>query len=305
MRRLALILLCSLMSLLHAEDDLQVELKFYKQAYRINEDIPVQILVYNISDKPQDIYVSPFIYETFFFDIRTTRNIPVPLRDDFAINRASLVSDGARVRKITLMPGESFSRDILINEWFDLSEVGYYSLTGLFYRRPDLTNEVRQSFTYKLLIKPPQVVEESIARDQLQRQENFQSLTKLPPYEAVADMWDAKSKKDWERFLFHIDAEKLIMAFDDYKEAYLSARTGKYRLQVVEDFKKYLTVHWQDRIIQYTIKEATIKNTEAEVVSDVTFAVRSQSYILRYYFKLYQNVSGQWLVYDYSVVRIQ
>ncbi|MCX7882781.1 MAG: hypothetical protein N2314_06130 [Brevinematales bacterium] len=297
-------LLCFLVASFYGED-LQVELKFYKQAYRINEDIPVQILVYNLSDRPQEIYVSPLVYETFFFDIRTPKNIQVGLRDDFQIARSSLASDVAQFRKIVLLPGESFSRDININEWFDLSEVGYYSIHGLFYRRPDLTNDVRRSFTYKILIKPPQIIEESVAKEELRRQQEFQSLMKLPPYEAIADMWDAKSKKDWERFLFHIDAEKLIMAFDDYKEAYLSARTGRYRLQIVEEFKKYLTVHWQDRILQYTVKEATIKGTEAEVVSDVEFAVRSQSYILRYYFKLYQNVSGQWLVYDYAVVRIK
>lgn len=304
MKRFSLFFLWLCFSPLFAQD-LQVELKFYKQAYRINEDIPVQILVYNLSDRPQEIYVSPLVYETFFFDIRTTKNIPVGLRDDFQITKSSVLSDVGQFRKIILMPGESFSRDININEWFDLSEVGYYSINGLFYRRPDLTNDVRRSFTYKILIKPPQVIEESVAKEDLRRQEEFQTLMKLPPYEAIADMWDAKSKKDWERFLFHIDAEKLIMAFDDYKEAYLSARTGRYRLQIVEEFKKYLTVHWQDRILQYTIKEATIKGTEAEVISDVEFAVRSQSYILRYYFKLYQNISGQWLVYDYSVVRIK
>jgi hypothetical protein len=304
MKRFSLFFLWLCFSPLFAED-LQVELKFYKQAYRINEDIPVQILVYNLSDRPQEIYVSPLVYETFFFDIRTTKNIPVGLRDNFQITKSSVLSDVGQFRKIILMPGESFSRDININEWFDLSEVGYYSINGLFYRRPDLTNDVRRSFTYKILIKPPQVIEESVAKEDLRRQKEFQALMKLPPYEAIADMWDAKSKKDWERFLFHIDAEKLIMAFDDYKEAYLSARTGRYRLQIVEEFKKYLTVHWQDRILQYTIKEATIKGTEAEVISDVEFAVRSQSYILRYYFKLYQNISGQWLVYDYSVVRIK
>ncbi|MFN3660371.1 MAG: hypothetical protein ACK4TN_03930, partial [Brevinematales bacterium] len=90
-------------------ENLQVELKFYKQAYRINEDIPVQILVYNLSDKPQEIYVSPLIYETFFFDIRTTRNIPVELRDNFQITKSSLFSDVGQFRKIILMPGESFS----------------------------------------------------------------------------------------------------------------------------------------------------------------------------------------------------
>jgi|YNPMSStandDraft_1061717.scaffolds.fasta_scaffold00040_18 hypothetical protein len=285
--------------------DLQVELKFYKQSYRINEDIPVQILVYNLSDKPQEIYVSPLIYETFFFDIRTTKNLAVPLKDDFIIKRENLVSDYAQARKIVLMPGESFSRDILINEWFDLSEVGYYSISGIFYPRPDLTNDMFRSFTYKIAIKPPQVIEESVAKEESKRQAEFQQIQKLPPYDAIADMWDAKTKKDWERFLFHIDAERLIMAFNDYKEAYLSARTGQYRLQIVEDFKRYLTVHWQDRILQYTIKEASIKGTDAEVVSDVEFAVRNQSYILRYYFKLYQNTAGQWLVYDYSVVRIK
>lgn len=285
--------------------NLQVELKFYKQAYRINEDIPVQILVYNLSDQPQEIYVSPLIYETFFFDVRTTKNTPVSLRDDFLVQKSSLVADNALSRKMVLMPGESFSRDININQWFDFSEVGYYTIHGLFYRRPDFTNDMSRSFSYKILLKPPQVVEEAVSQEDLRRQEEFRALQKLPPYEIIANMWDAKSKKDWERFLFHIDAEKLIMAFDDYKAAYLSARTGKYRLQIVEEFKKYLTVHWQDRIIQYTVKEAAIKGNEAEVVSDVEFAVRSQSYILRYYFKLYQNISGQWLVYDYTVLRIK
>ncbi|URA09466.1 hypothetical protein [Thermospira aquatica] len=299
------LLLCCMAGALYATDDLQVELKFYQQAYRINEDIPVQILVYNLSDKPQEIFVSPLIYETFFFDIRTTKNTPVELRDDFRVEKALLASDLASARQIILMPGESFSKDININEWFQLSEVGYYSINGLFYRRPDLTNEVQRSFTYKILIKPPQVVEEAVVQEDIKRQENFIALQKLPPYEVIANLWDAKSKKDWERFLFHIDAEKLLLAFDDFKGAYLSARTGRNRLQIVEDFKKYLTVHWQDRIISYSVKEAIIKGKEAEVVSDVEFGVRSQSYILRYTFKLYQNVNGQWLIYDYSVLRIK
>ncbi len=299
------LLLCCIVGVLYATEDLQVELKFYQQAYRINEDIPVQILVYNLSDKPQEIFVSPLIYETFFFDIRTTKNTLVELRDDFRIEKASLASDLASARRIILMPGESFSKDININEWFQLSEVGYYSINGLFYRRPDLTNDVKRSFSYKILIKPPQVVEEAVVKEDIKRQENFLALQKLPPYEVIEDLWDAKSKKDWERFLFHIDAEKLLLAFDDFKGAYLSARTGRHRLQIVEDFKKYLTIHWQDRILSYSVKEATIKGTEAEVVSDVEFAVRSQSYILRYTFKLYQNVNGQWLVYDYTVLRIK
>jgi hypothetical protein len=286
-------------------DGIKVELQFFTQTYRLNEPIPVLVNVVNTSYTPFDFYVSPMIYETFFFSVKTPRNEDIKLNDRFRILMDEQYSPSEDFRKIILAPGESFSREIDITRWFEIKEAGYYVIKGIFYPNPDIRRHPFESINYKILVRPPAEVEERVADEEAHRITRLAEIKKLPPYDAIADMIDAKMRKDWERFLAHIDTERLIMSFQNFAEEYRSARTGRYRLDVINRFERYLTVHWQDRILSYEVRRTEIERERATVTADVEFRVRQFSYVLRYDFMLYQNHEGQWLVYDYTVTRIR
>lgn len=287
------------------DPDVQVELQFYKQTYRLNEPVNVLINVVNSSSQPVSFQVSPLIYETFFFEIRTPRNEIVPLLDVFQVQMKNNASSSGDFRDIILQPQESFSRIIDITQWFDIKESGYYIIRGLFHNNPDKQGEFLSSYDYKILVKPPLLVEKKLSEDEQQRVTELENVKKLPPYDVIADFLDAKMKKDWERFLAHVDPERLIASFQEYYSAYENARSGKYRLEVLEEFKRYLTVHWQDRILSYKIGSSQIQDDKATVVCDVDYTTKTLMYGLRYTFSLYRNHMDQWLVYDYNVLKIK
>jgi hypothetical protein len=237
--------------------------------------------------------------------MKTPRNEDVSLLDAFQVEMKNYVSPSGDLREITLMPQEQFSRIIDITKWFDISESGYYYIKGIFYPNPDRKNDSIESFNYKIFIKPPLIIEKQISVEEQERQAEFENIKKLPPYDVIDDFLDAKMKKDWERFLMHIDAERLIKSFTEYYNAYQNARSGSYQLQVIDNFKKYLTVYWQDRILSYRILESHIMENNATVVADVDFKVNLITYSLRYTFSLYKNHQGQWLVYDYSALKVK
>ncbi len=285
--------------------DIQLELRFFQQTYRLNEPIDVLINVVNISDKPISFFLSPLIYDSFFFTLRTPMNELIPFLDIFQVNMKDNSSSSGDFREIILLPRESFSREIDITKWFDIKESGYYYIKGLFYPNPDKKSEVFESFNYKIFVKPPLLVENKLSEEEQSRVIEFENIQKFPPYDVVEDLLDAKMKKDWDRFLSHIDPERLIMSFQDYYSAYQSARSGRYRLEIVEEFKKYLTVHWQDRILSYKVVESNIKEDKATVTCDVDYKEKLFSYTLRYTFYLYKNHLNQWLVYDYTALKLK
>ncbi len=283
----------------------KVELQFYNQTYRLNSPIPVVVNVFNQEGERMTFQVSPQIYESFYFLVKTPKNEDIVIKDDFRIEMKENASSAGDYRDITLDAGESFSRTIDITQWFDIRESGYYFIKGVFYPNPDDRSLKIESSFYKILVKAPAIVEETLADEKQKQINHLQEMKKLPPYDAIADLIDAKMKKDWDRFLAHIDASRLIDSFQNFSSDYQNARTGAYRLEVLERFKRYLTVHWQDMILEYKIKKSEIEDDKATVEADIEYKIRTVSYALRYTFYLYKNHENQWLIYDYTALRIK
>jgi hypothetical protein len=286
-------------------NDVLVELKFFQQTYHLNEPINVIININNNSQSPVSFSVSPQIYESLFFVLRTPQNEELQVIDSFQAEMRDNAASSGDYREIVLLPNESFSRVIDITKWFDIRESGYYYIKGIFYPNPDLKNESIESFNYKILIKPPALIENNLTMEQQQKADEIEKSRSLPPYDVINDLLDAKMKKDWDRFLVHIDAERLIASFDDFNNAYENARTGRYKLEVLDDFKRYLTVYWQDRILSYKVTESNIKEDNATVTCEVDYQINRLNYSFRYIFYLYKDHLTHWLVYDYTAFKIK
>jgi hypothetical protein len=287
------------------EEKLKITFDFDSSTYRLGFPVYVNVKIINTGERDEIIKLSPFDFESFYFLVRTPENDVLDLKDEYKLITREYKGTPEMYKEILLSPGESISRRIDLAKCYDFRKAGFYYIKVYFYPDPDVKVDFFTSDDYKILLKPPLVVESEIVKENLERKEEFQKLKLLPPYEVVDNLIDAKMKKDWERFLFHFDLERLILSFQNYATAYQNARTGRYKLEILEDFKRYLTVHWQDRILSYKILESYIKEGEATVDADVEYKVRQLSYVLRYTFKLYRNYENQWKVYDYTVLRVK
>ncbi|OHD62540.1 MAG: hypothetical protein A2014_00245 [Spirochaetes bacterium GWF1_49_6] len=286
---------------LYGLSDVKVELQFFTQTYRLNDPIPVMVNVVNTSKEKFQFDVSSLIYETFFFEVKTPKNEDIVINDLFQIEMKNNYSSSEDYRKITLNSGESFSKTIDINQWYQVKDSGYYFIKGVFYPNPDDKSKKLESVYYKILVKPPLMIESDLIKEEQAKTAKLNQVKLLPPYEVVADMIDAKMKKDWDRFLIHIDAERLINSFDNYALEYKNAKSGQYALEVLERFRQYLTVYWQDIVESYSINKSTIEGDKAQVECDIRYLLRNVSYDARYTFILYKNHNGEWLVEDYIV----
>lgn len=280
-------------------DNVVMQLQFFTQTYRLNNEIPVLVSVVNTGDSRFEFDVSSEINETFFFEVKTPQSESIEINKDFGIEMEENYSSSEGYREIILDENESFSHQIDISEWFDFEEAGYYYLRGIFYPNPDDKSKNIESIYYKILVKAPLIVEESITDEEQERLEELEEAALYPPYRAIEDMIQAKMEKDWERFLLHIDTEKLIQDFQNYSDEYNNAITGSRQLEILEDFEDYLTEYWQDTVLSYEVTESTIWGDEAEVICEVEYKIRQSSYTMQYTFSMYQNHDEQWLVDSY------
>ena len=301
MKRIAFLIIFFALGSLYGADGVKVELQFFTQTYRLNDPIPVLVNVVNTSKEKFHFDVSSLIYETFFFEVKTPKNEDIVINDLFQIEMKNNYSSSEDYRDITLNSGESFSKTIDINQWYQIKDSGYYFIKGVFYPNPDDKSKKLESVYYKILVKPPLMIESELLKEEQAKTLKLQQVKMLPPYEVVADMIDAKMKKDWNRFLVHIDAERLIQSFDNFWIEYKNAKTGQYALEVIERFKQYLTVYWQDVVESYTINKSTIEGDKAQIECDVTYVLRNVTYVARYTFILYKNHNSEWLVENYIV----
>ncbi|MGC8764472.1 MAG: hypothetical protein ACP5QT_01105 [Brevinematia bacterium] len=285
--------------------DIKLIIDFEKNTFRLSSSVDIEIKIVNLSQGEKLLKLSPLDYESLYFMVRTPENELLKYRDEYKLKVDESASSYDEVKEIRLLPGESISRKIDLSRIFDFRKEGYYYIKILYYPDPDVKTEFIESEYYKFLLKPPSVVEQEIKERDKKRKIELEDIKKLPPYEVVDNMLDAKMKKDWDRFLLHFDVERLIYSFQNYGKAYEAARGGKYKLEILEDFKKYLTTHWQDRILSYKVLESYVRPNEATVDADVEYKVREYSYVLRYTFKLYKNSLDEWKIYDYTVLRVK
>ncbi|MCX7820100.1 MAG: hypothetical protein N2258_00300 [Brevinematales bacterium] len=285
--------------------DLLLTIDFEKTSFRLNSPMNIEIKIINTSQERKIIKLSPLDYESFHFYVRTIENELLDYKDDYRLKTKEIISSADDVKEVLLFPGESISRIVDLDGIFDFRKVGFYYLKVNYYPDPENKLSFYESENYKFLIKPPLNVEDNLKKVEDTKQKRIDIIKKSPPYEIVEDLIDAKMKKDWDRFLVYFDLERLIYSFQNFGSAYENAKTGKHKFEILEDFRRYLTTHWQDRILSYKILEAYIKEGNATVDADVEFKVRNLSYVLRYTFKFYKNSDNEWKIYDYTVLRVK
>lgn len=283
---------------------LLARISFVKQNYTGSEPIQLVLSVYNTNNKSVNIALSDTLNQTISFELRTTKNEIAPLKPSVDAQTRTIYANPSLYRYITLEPNEVFSRIFDLRDFFDITAFSSYYVKASFFPDPDNRAEFFESDYTVFTHIPPVSVQQEMVRVQTEREKILQEAKLLLPSESIADLFEAQAVKDWERFLVHIDAERLINSFDNYARQYNAAREGSFKLDILENFKRFLTAHWNSSLISYDVKETLIQENKAYVTVDAVEGIRFTSRRLRYNFVMYKNGAGQWLIEDYTVLAL-
>ncbi|MCX8028604.1 MAG: hypothetical protein N2712_01230 [Brevinematales bacterium] len=292
-----LLLICSI-----GYSQIQPELSFEYETYRLLEEMPVIFTVRNVGFSDEEFFVYDDILKTFFIEVRTDKNDVVEYSYDFLIKH-DFFNLNVSKRSILLKRNQSFSVRIDISKIFDISKQGVYYIRGIF--SPDGTADKKDGKStdfYKLIVKPPKKVEEIVSKVDAEYLSLQQELYNLPPYEVVRRMLDAKYRRDAREFVIYFDFDKLINIFPSFSKRYNESKTASEKAKVIEKFKDYLTTYWEDQILSFAIVRTEIEGDKAVVVADVDYRLRNTSYRLRYSYELFRTYDNRWLIYSYDVV---
>lgn len=282
----------------------RVNLSFVKQNFQGDEAIEVQFSIRNIGSSESEFILSDILNQSIHFELKTSRNELVSYH---ARSQASVVgyfSNPALYRRITLLPGESFSRVFDLRDLYDLYTHETFYVKGIFYPDPDdRTQFVSSDLAYFTQV-PPLLVQQYIVSDSIQRAQEIRALTKLSVDEVIGSFFEAQMEKDWEKFLLHIDSDRLIQSFQNYAVLYNGATDGVFKLELIERFKRFFTTHWDIPIIGYMVNEIVMRGDTATVEVDATESIHFTSRRIRYTFTLFRNTGGTWLITDYAVLMI-
>lgn len=292
---------------LYAQTNLKnynIGLSFLKQNYQADEPVMVQLSIENIGNIGNTFILSDVLEQSIGFELKTSRNELLPLNSDTDIHLTGLFSNPALYRDISLMPSESFSRMFDLREFYDIKAYEIFYLKGIFYPDPDNNAVFVESEYTSFSHSPPSLVLQSILDRSIKRSEKIDLLSKLLPSEVVQNLFEAQFTKDWEKFLMLINAERLLNSFQNYAVQYNESTDGAFRLELVEKFKRFLTVHWNIPLVSYEILDTHIQGNTAYVTVDALESIRFTTRKIRYTFTLHRTISGSWLIVDYEVLSL-
>ncbi|MGL5956940.1 MAG: hypothetical protein ACRC0X_10165 [Brevinema sp.] len=281
-----------------------VSISFVKQNYQAYEPIQLELFIKNQDTKEQSFVLSDILAQSIHFELRTSRNELLAINPKVAQQLTGIFSTPELYRTITLMPQESFSRLFDLRELYNITQYDTFYLKGIFYPDPD-NRQVQAVSDYTAFSHTPSsVILQQIVTDSIERNQDLSILSTLLPNEIIQSFFESLFAKDWEKFLLHINTEQLLQSFQNYATQYNQSNDATFKLELLKQFQRFLTVHWNIPLTSYNITQTTIQENTAYVTVDALESIRFTSRRIRYTFVLYRSVSGYWLISDYTVLAL-
>ena len=282
----------------------KIELSFIKQNYQGDESINIKFSIENTGTEESSFVLSDILDQSIDFELKTSRNEEIEVNHNTDVRLTGAFANLSLYRNINLMPGESFSRIFDLRYLYNITTDETFYVKGIFFPDPDNKSVFITSDNTSFSHTPPSLVQQKISADLILRDQELKKLVTLLPSEIIQSFFDAQFVKDWGKFLLHIDVERLIQIFHNYSFQYNNSKDGTFKLELIENFKKFLTIHWNIPLIGYNIKETVIQGQQAKVTVDATESIRFTSRKIRYVFTLYRSTQGSWLISDYTVLSL-
>ncbi len=200
-----------------------VSLRFDLNQYRINSPVTMQIIV---RAKEDNVSFTNSVnqFENYSFSIFDENNNIVANSETYVLwqYRGLEYMNGNNVNVVKLNQGETFSRTIDLNDWFELNKTGRYRIEGSFFPIPDISKiAVKTQTSYFLL-------NDSFDANGADKSKENRIITDIPyadpstspPYEIVANMLLALENKNWEQYFANMFMPSIIMVSQRYAQRY-------------------------------------------------------------------------------------
>ncbi|MGL4367566.1 MAG: hypothetical protein ACRCTQ_04730 [Brevinemataceae bacterium] len=284
------------------DNSLSVKIYFLKQNYTPSEPIQIYFTIVNESNQNIEFTLSDVIYQSFMFELRTSRNELIALNPVIQSETETVFGNPSLYRTINLAPGESLFRKFNLRELYTINEQQGYYVKALFYPYPDNRTNVLVSDLVMFFQTPDLMVQNKINSNNIQQTHMVAVRNTSLPNEVVANLFESQMKKDWSAFLLNIDESQLIYSFNNYANQFDQAKTSSAKTEVLKTFQRFLTEHWNNSIISYTILDTVIKGDKAVVNAEATENFKFFHRKFRYQFSLYRNGKGIWYISDYTIL---
>ncbi|MGL4676552.1 MAG: hypothetical protein ACRCWI_02655 [Brevinema sp.] len=281
-----------------------VNISFIKQNYQAYEPIQFEVFIKNTDTQERSFIISDILEQSIYFELRSSRNEIVEMNPKVVAQSSGVFSTPELYRNITLMPQESFSRLFDLREFYNITRYDTFYLKGIFY--PDPNNRALQALSDYTVFShiPSSTVLQQMVGDSINRSKELSILSTFLPNEIIKSFFESLFTKDWEKFLLHINTEQLLQSFQNYANQYNQSNDVTFKLELLKQFQRFLTVHWDIPLTSYKITQTTIQEHTAYVTVDAVESIRFTSRRVRYTFTLYRSVSGSWLIVDYTVLAL-
>ncbi len=279
-------------------------ISFVKQNYQANEPIQLEFEIINQGVEEQSFILSDVLPQSIRFELKSSRNESIPMSRRNIIEYTEVYANPALYRTITLLPNESFGVLFNLRNLYDITAYETYYIRSTFYPNPDNRADFVESDYTSFSHTPSPLVIQTIVEESIIRQNQIMALSRMLPSEIIASFFNAQFERDWDKFLLHISLSQLIQSFHNFSVPYDRSTDSAFKLELIEQFKRFLTVHWDMPITSYNIVETIIRDDTATVTVDAVESIGFTSRRLRYYFTLLRSASGAWLISDYSVLAL-
>jgi len=236
-----------------------------KKRFILGETIPVQLSVKNESLFPVTFYINKQFLKNYTLIVKDENGQSLPVKNIGAQNNKQLfyqdyTGTSFDSRSIVLQPGESFNREINIDEIVQLSSpvesYTRYNISAYFYpdpvQSPDLF--ISSSNNYGLII-------DNFKTQQMISRKNDNYLQKeitVSPKEIIYLALAAEFSRDWPNYFKYIDLTELIRDYPDFARDYVKADQIQ-RSYILGSFRSFLSNSKQNNLLKFEILSEKIE----------------------------------------------
>ncbi len=201
-----------------------VTLRFNMNQYRLNSPITMQIIV---RAKEDNVSFTNSLnqFENYGFNVYDENNNLVDRSETYILwqYRGLKYMSGENANVVKLNQGETFSRTIDLNDWFDLKKNGRYRIEGSFFPIPEISQISVKTQTSYFLVKNTTGSQQNGNTNKAGSITNnipYVEPSRNPPYEIVANMLLALESKNWEEYFSNMFMPSIIMVSQRYAQRY-------------------------------------------------------------------------------------
>lgn len=201
-----------------------ITLRFNMNQYRVNAPITMQIIV---RAKEDNVSFTNSVnqFENYGFNVYDENNNLIDHSETYVLwqYRGLKYMNDENLNVVKLNQGETFSRTIDLNDWFDIKQNGRYRIEGSFFPIPKISQTSVKTQTSYFLINNAYGSGSRTNGDANRSITNdipYVEPSTSPPYEIVANMLIALESKNWEKYFSNMFMPSIIMVSQRYAQRY-------------------------------------------------------------------------------------